>query len=139
MRIIESYQNSIKSLVNPHKMVHLDDVQTSEDMIASETIDYFMRNPDELFRTPPQIKIFPCDNQPFKYYSADGNTRLFVCHLRNITDIPIEVSAPDPEELSLQYARQCYNEGIRHWRDLRSKVVPEEVKFDARKDAMFDP
>lgn len=106
-------------------VVNLHKIQPGEDTLCKESVEHFLQNRDRLFVEIPRILIYICNNQPFKYYAIDGNSRLFVCYKLGIMDIPIEPEIPDCEELYLPTALEVYSQVIRRWADLEKRIITE--------------
>lgn len=107
--------------------VYIDKIQPIEEYLTEESVGYFMQNPNRLFNDP-QIQIFICDDQPFRYYAGDGNTRLYVCHKLGIQLIPIPPRFPRTkgQRDSIIDVIEAYGLGVRKWSDFDTRILPEK-------------
>lgn len=106
--------------------LQLYEIQPAEDAICKETVEFFLDNPDQLFKKRPSIRIFKCAGQPFNYYAIDGNSRLYVCHKLGIIEIPKRPIVPDKEYLFLPSALGVYEQRIRTWSDLEGRILTRD-------------
>ncbi len=111
-------------------MVYLYNIQPGEDLLRQESLNYFLNNSDRLFKEEPQINLIRIKGNIYDYYVIEGNSRLFVCHMLGLTNIPIE---PEKENdlitrIYSEDAKKIYLEGIRGWEDLERRIFPEKMR-----------
>lgn len=109
-------------------MINLNDIQSVEDMLCIETISYFLKHPERLFNCTPSIKVIESGHPKFKFYSLDGNNRLFVCYRLKILDLPLGFKPKNEydDNLHLPIALKQYRKGLRRWCDLERKIYTRQ-------------
>jgi hypothetical protein len=109
-------------------MINVYDIQPCEEYLAKSAVDYFLQNPGMLFKEKPKIVVYICEGLPFKYCVLEGNTRLFVCHKLNMSDIELVPEIPPTNDYFsyIKSSLEVYNLGIRSWKDLEDKVLSDK-------------
>lgn len=108
--------------------ISIHEIQPSEDILKKETVDYFLKNPKDIFTK--EITITKSDDPKFRYYVCDGNNRLFVLYQLGINELEI---VPDYEprfcidydEKNENIANDTFNHGVITWEQLKKRIVPK--------------
>ena len=107
--------------------VHLMKIQPMEEYLDEESVNFFMQNPQRIFKEEEKIVVRVCHKRPFDFYAFNGNNRLFMCYKLDIPKVPVVPKFINSaiEEDDLRLVDKAYRRGIQTWKDLENRIVKD--------------
>jgi len=110
------------------------DIQSTENYLRLESLDYFLENPNQIYMQMPTIKLVMVDNEFFKYFALDGNNRLYVAYKLELNNVPFIEKKFDKRRKKhrkfYRFALQNRADGIKSWDDLEDYIINSEEYHD---------
>jgi hypothetical protein len=124
------------SIITDGILVPLIEIQPGEPYLVRSTIKYFLKCPGKIFSMDEGMRIISLDNLPFRYFSFNGNHRLFSLWKKGVTEILLTPETdpvclafpPDNEEKGwvADSVMDVFRLGIKKWPDLENRLVTKK-------------
>lgn len=112
--------------------IPIDEIQPTESFLIKSEVDFYLKNPPQLYLPTAPIIIMKSADYRFKYFTRTGDCQLYTLYFIGADSVtvapfcqPLIELIPHPHH-QLRLAQESYREGVRELSNFDNRLVNEE-------------